>query len=110
MGPCECSQYSLMRSIRVRTHIIDAINVLLDSSAALAIKATFAAQLQAGDFAKSSMRLTLAPAWAAWALTVLLACAKHRNERMLGSRRDLAFIFLLFVAFKVSARAGGQAG
>ncbi len=35
---------------------------------------------------------------------------KDRSERMFGSTRDLLFIFLLFVAFKVRAGPGGGGG
>lgn len=36
-----------------------------------------------------------------WLATSLLTLLKDRSERMLGSTRDLLYIFLLFVAFKV---------
>ncbi len=36
-----------------------------------------------------------------WLATSLLMLLKERSERMLGSTRDLLYIFLLFVAFKV---------
>ncbi len=38
---------------------------------------------------------------AVWALTIVLICMKHRRERVLGSQRDLVYVFLLMVAFKV---------
>lgn len=47
-----------------------------------------------------------------WVATVVLLCFKDRTERMFGSSRDLLFIFLLFVAFKVGGGAarGGRGG
>lgn len=38
-----------------------------------------------------------------WVLCTVTLLFKDRSERMFGSTRDLLFIFLLFVAFKVRA-------
>jgi hypothetical protein len=55
--------------------------------------------LQSGHWI--AFRALFAPFWAAWVLALLLGCAKDRSERMVGSMRDLLYMFLLFVAFKV---------
>jgi hypothetical protein len=49
----------------------------------------------------SSMTKAL-PCRVAWVATFILSCVKDRNERIIGSTRDLLYIFFLFVSFKVS--------
>lgn len=69
-------------------------------------QALFAHLLAAGHFQDASMRAVFVPVWVAWGATTLLSCAKHKSERVVGGQRDMAYIFLLFVAFKV--RYGGS--
>ncbi|PNW87752.1 hypothetical protein CHLRE_01g000750v5 [Chlamydomonas reinhardtii] len=94
-------QYALLRHTRLRSHRVDWANSCLEGAALCIVKILFCNALQRGVLASTSLRLMFTPIWAVWVATVVLLCFKDRTERMFGSSRDLLFIFLLFVAFKV---------
>ncbi|KAG2486354.1 hypothetical protein HYH03_014935 [Edaphochlamys debaryana] len=98
-------QYAIIRHVRVRSHRVDWANGALESTALFIVKMLFCNALESGRLGSTSLRLLLTPVWAVWVLSVALLCLKDRTERMFGSSRDLFFIFLLFVAFKVDEQS-----
>ncbi|EFJ43568.1 hypothetical protein VOLCADRAFT_96168 [Volvox carteri f. nagariensis] len=94
-------QYTILRHVRVRSHRVDWTNNALESTAIFLAKMLFCNALQRGTLKSTPLRLMFTPIWACWVITFMLLCLKDRTERMFGSSRDLFFIFLLFVAFKV---------
>ncbi|GFR44736.1 hypothetical protein Agub_g6064, partial [Astrephomene gubernaculifera] len=98
-------QYAIIRAVRLRSHRVDWCNGALESAATGVVKLLFCDALQRGRLASTSLRLMFTPIWACWGVSVLLLCFKDRSERMFGSTRDLLFIFLLFVAFKVDEQS-----
>eukprot|EP00873_Tetraselmis_striata_P046496 jgi/Tetstr1/466760/TSEL_011230.t1 len=112
-SPSVLLQYNLLRSIRVKSHTIDAINSLVDSSAIFLVKVLLCYQLHAQSLTTDpaatpawwSFRLIFLPCWLSWAITFVLIFRKEKQERVFGSARDLQYIFLLFVALKLDGRS-----
>lgn len=92
-------QYGEVAQTRKRSHIIDGVNSLIETIAMLVAKVLFCRGLEAGNL--GSLRIIFIPFWVSWAVCTLLDCQKDRSERVLGSTRDLLYLFLLFVALKV---------
>ncbi|GIL97211.1 hypothetical protein Vretimale_2952 [Volvox reticuliferus] len=102
-------QYAILHHVRVRSHKVDwAINAL-ESTAMFVVKLQFCDALQRGKLKENEtstpLRLMFTPIWCCWVLSFVLMCFKDRTERMFGSSRDLFFIFLLLVAFKVDGQS-----
>lgn len=94
-------QYAILRKTRLKSHIIDSINGLIETTAMLIVKIVFCWMLQTGRLHSVSFRLLCTPFWVSWAVTLFLSCMKDKSERMFGSTRDLLYIFFLFLSFKV---------
>ncbi|GMH43727.1 hypothetical protein BSKO_11649 [Bryopsis sp. KO-2023] len=97
-------QYDILKSSRMRTFIIDSANQGLEGLGLVAAKLLFVLALEkkwtsGGPW--GSFRMVFSPVWIAWVVITCLSCLKNRHERILGGARDLTFLFLLFVAFKL---------
>ncbi|GAX80861.1 hypothetical protein CEUSTIGMA_g8296.t1 [Chlamydomonas eustigma] len=97
--------YNFLLRARTKSHIIDAINGLVDCVAMLTVKVVFCWCLTLPNGLSSmSMRLMFTPFWVCWVIATILHCLKDRTERVFGSTRDLLYIFLLFVACQVDGQ------
>eukprot|EP00192_Tetraselmis_astigmatica_P003401 CAMPEP_0117684608 /NCGR_PEP_ID=MMETSP0804-20121206/21206_1 /TAXON_ID=1074897 /ORGANISM="Tetraselmis astigmatica, Strain CCMP880" /LENGTH=591 /DNA_ID=CAMNT_0005495643 /DNA_START=347 /DNA_END=2123 /DNA_ORIENTATION=- len=106
-------QYDMVQKIRIRSHIVDATNSLIDNVALLLVKLLICYQLNyrmemvAGqpEIDWWSFRLIFVPFWFAWVATTAVSFCKDKRERVFGSARDLMYAFFLFAAYKLDGRS-----
>ena len=113
-SPTLALQYSILRKIRVKSHIVDATNQGIDCLALFLVKILMCYQLVERTSVNSngntavdwwSFRLVFIPFWIAWAATTVMSFLKDKQERVFGSARDLQYVFFLFVALKLDAHS-----
>eukprot|EP00798_Chlamydomonas_sp_ICE-L_P023179 gene23179-30391_t len=99
-------QYNTLKRTRSRSHLIDAANNAIEGIAMLVVKLVFCWMLESNQLYDIPFRVLFVPFWVAWVITNVISCFKDRSERMLGSARDLLYIFMLCVAFKMVSISG----
>jgi len=102
-SPAISMQYNILRRVRIKSHIVDGVNTVVDGLASLAAKIMICHQLQTSFW---SYRLTFLPFGVAWVLSTGLIFIKDKQERVFGSARDLLYMFLLMVALKLDGIVG----
>ncbi|KAK9815906.1 hypothetical protein WJX72_011686 [[Myrmecia] bisecta] len=102
--------YEAVKGVRLRAHIVDTANSAIEGVFHCIAKALFCFALTEtwghqlhGDF--SAFKIVFLPLCASWVTTTLLGLYKDKAERVCGSVRDMQFVLMLFVAFKLDGRS-----